>query len=201
MMEEIKIYKNITTSKKELGDIFVAWVAIALVMVVATRGFSFGIIKGFVVSFLTVGISFIIHEFAHKIIAQKLGYQAEFRKFTPTIILSIFFAFLGVIFVAPGAVMVRGIGISTSENGKISVAGPLSNLILGLMALASMIFVDSLFLKSVFFFVAFVNCMIGAFNMIPVWVLDGRKIYVWNKKIYFSVLTGFGFLYLIIKLL
>lgn len=198
-MDTIYLLKGISTSKRELVDIAIAWITIAVVMVVVTKGFSLGWVVGFVVSFLTVGIAFVVHELSHKIVAQKLGQQAEFRKFSPALIMSVVLAFLGITFVAPGAVVISGFGITNSENGKISLAGPLSNLVMGILAVIITLFLVSSFWKFVFVFTAYINCMIGMFNMIPFWILDGHKILVWSKKIYFTLLAVFLLLYIIIK--
>ncbi|MEK6882343.1 MAG: hypothetical protein AABY22_22175, partial [Nanoarchaeota archaeon] len=123
--------KGLSTSKKEIKDILIAWVVISLVIVIVTRGFGMGLLLGFIMGFLTVGIAFITHELSHKIVAQKMGYSAEFEKFTPMLVISLVLAFIGFMFVAPGAVVIRGLGMTSEENGKISLAGPLSNLIIG----------------------------------------------------------------------
>lgn len=143
------IYKWVTTSKKEISDIFVAWVVIALVMVVATRGFGLGFLLGFVASFFTVGVAFVVHELSHKVLAQKFGYSAEFRKSTPMLFMSLVFSFFGIIFVAPGAVVINGLGMTDSENGKISLAGPLSNLVLGYLAIIISFLISNLLIKNI----------------------------------------------------
>lgn len=198
-MSFIYPYRRVTTSKKEISDLFIALVVIALVMVIVTRGFGLGFLVGFVVSFFTVGVAFIVHELSHKVIAQKFGYSAEFRKSTPMLFMSLIFSFFGIVFVAPGAVVINGLGMTDSENGKISLAGPLSNLILGFLAIIISFFVSNLVAKNILIFAAFINCMIGVFNMIPLWILDGRKVFKWNKNIYVWVLGLFLFLYIIVK--
>ena len=200
MNETINIYGNITTSKRELRDLFKAWLVIALVFTIGTRGFSLGFLFGFIVSLLTVGIAFLLHEASHKIAAQKYGFEAEFRKFTPMLILSVILSFLGIIFIAPGAVMIKALGISPSENGKISLAGPVSNLVLGYILIISSFIVSIPVLKDVLLFGALVNCLIGLFNMIPFWLLDGKKIFSWDKKVYTVTIILFLVLYVMIKI-
>jgi Zn-dependent protease len=40
-----------------------------------------------------------------------------------------------------------------------------------------------------------VNAMIAAFNMLPVSVLDGRKVFAWNKAVFvIMILAAFGML-------
>ena len=76
-----------------------------------------------------------LHELAHKFVAQKYGCVAEFRAFDQMLMLALGLAVLiGVIFAAPGAVMISGM-VTRKENGYISVAGPLTNYILGVIFL------------------------------------------------------------------
>ena len=73
--------------------------------------------------------SVLIHEMAHKIMAQKHGLWAEFRLTTWGVVLTFVSVFLPFRMIAPGAMMISG-----SPNGdeivKISIAGPATNLIL-----------------------------------------------------------------------
>ena len=67
---------------------------------------------------------------AHKFTAIKYGFWAEFRKDNIMLVVAVALAALvGVVFAAPGATVIydtTGRGISREQNGKISVAGPLS---------------------------------------------------------------------------
>jgi Zn-dependent protease len=115
-------------------------------------------------------------------------------------------ALVGVVFAAPGATVVYdnrayGRGITREQNGKISAAGPVTNLVLcipfaGLLiaggvssgisgSLATMIGMMGLQ----------VNAMIAAFNMLPVSVLDGRKVLAWNPAVFaVLIVAAFGLL-------
>ena len=194
------MFKGITTSKTEIKDILIAWLVIAFVMTIVTTGLGRGFFFGLIIALFTVGVAFVVHELSHKVVAQRMGYSADFKKFTPMLVLSVILSFLGLVFVAPGAVVVRGLGITGPENGKISLAGPLSNLIMGFVAIIASFFVPTAGIKGVLIFFAFVNCMIGLFNMIPFWVMDGKKVFTWDKRVYTGVLVLFFMLYLIIKI-
>ena len=83
------------------------------------------------IAFVTVGLGFILHELGHKFVAQKYGFYAEFRRSDKGLMLGIVTALMGFLFFAPGAVMIgspTGI-ISEEENGKISIAGPIVNIL------------------------------------------------------------------------
>src|SRR3989338_91237 len=122
---------SINTSEKELRDLVKAWIAISLAFALVLRhdiGLSF--YQVFIVSAVTVGTGFLLHELGHKFVAQRYGCFAEFRSFDQMLILAILMSyFLGVLFAAPGAVMIQG-PVGRGRNGKIRAAGPIVNLIL-----------------------------------------------------------------------
>jgi Zn-dependent protease len=112
-------------------------------------------------------------------------------------VMTLIFAFLPIKFISPGAVMIAG-PAERKEIGEISVAGPLINIAL------SLVFFGAGFASgpysSIFIFGGFFNAYIAAFNLIPFGVLDGHKIFNWNKIIWglaFAVsaaLTVIGYL-------
>ncbi|MDD3574999.1 MAG: peptidase M50, partial [Methanospirillum sp.] len=146
------------------------------------------------------GIAFIIHEMAHKFTAMKYGYWAEFQMNSMMLVVAVAMAALaGVVFAAPGATVIYGNSISREENGKISLAGPVSNLIL-IIPFAAMIFIGhsagSGLLAIVGLVGVKVNAMIAAFNLLPVGPLDGAKILSWNPAVFIGVaLVAFGILF------
>lgn len=203
-------------SRREEADLFVAWVAISLaftIIFISPNGLlsvnlrvpPLTALLFFVISLVTVGIGFILHEMAHKFTAMKFGYYAEFRKDNMMLLVAIALAALvGVVFAAPGATVIYnnsidGRGISREENGKISAAGPLVNLILCIPFAGLLIYggagaglAGNLF-STVGLIGLQVNAMIAAFNMLPVSVLDGKKVLAWNKGIFVVlILAAFG---------
>ena len=178
---QIKI-GGINTSKIELNDLFKAWLAISIAFAIVIGGFSFSIdfITVFIIAALTVGLGFIIHEMGHKLVAQRYGCFAEFRAFNQMLILAVIMSFFGFVFAAPGAVMISG-PVGVRRNGKISAAGPLANLVLAFIFLSIMINFGVNTLSKYGFLI---NTWLALFNMIPLGNFDGKKILVWNKKVY-----------------
>lgn len=177
------------TSARELRDITKAWIAISIAFsVILTKDlFSLEFIINFLISGLTVGLGFLLHELGHKVMAQKYGCFAEFRSFDIMLILAIIMSFFGFVFAAPGAVMISG-RINEKTNGKISLLGPLINFILaGLFFLLS--FQQSGILNLIGSYGYMINAWLGLFNMIPFWQFDGVKIYRWNKLVYFLMIV------------
>lgn len=126
-------------------------------------------------------VSFFIHEMAHKITAQRRGLWSEFRLTVWGSVMTLIFAFLPIKFISPGAVMVAG-AAEKKEIGEISIAGPIVNIVL------SIIFLGTAFASGpysqIFIFGGFFNAYIAAFNLIPFGILDGHKIFTWNKIIW-----------------
>ena len=172
------------TSKKEIQDIFKAWIAISIAFAIVLRSSFDNIFLSFILSAITVGIGFLLHELAHKAMAQKYGHRAEFRSFDSMLILAIIFSFFGFVFAAPGAVMIPG-NLSKKKNGIVSLVGPLTNLILALLFLAISVIVTSGFLNLIGNYGFRINTWLAVFNMIPLWNFDGKKVFDWNKAVYF----------------
>ena len=136
----------------------------------------------------TAGLGFVLHELAHKFVAQHYGCIAEFRAFDKMLYLAVgLAAVIGWIFAAPGAVMIAG-RISKNKYGKVSLAGPMVNIVFALIFMGfSFLFVGE-FVGKIIAFGFLINAWLALFNMLPVWVLDGKKVLSWNKTVYFITL-------------
>jgi len=169
----------------------------------------------FVQSLIAVGIGFILHEMSHKFVAQKYGLWAEFRAWPLGLLMAIGLALFsrgGFIFAAPGAVMIspyhktrNGYHIQImkpEDSGKISIVGSVTNVILATIFTALAFFVG----WKIFNISAQVNAWLALFNMIPVSLLDGAKVFHWKQeirigqKIYEFPLIWFGFFMVCIAL-
>jgi Zn-dependent protease len=200
-------------SRREEADLFLAWMAISLsfaIIKIAPNGI-LGPIKSvdplvalmyFGISLLTVGVGFIFHEMAHKFIAIRYGYWAEFRKDNSMLLVAVALASLvGFVFAAPGATVIysnSGSGLTRKENGIISASGPVVNLLLCL-PFAVLAFLGSpgpgSLVSQIGIFGVQINAMIAAFNLLPISILDGRKIMAWSIPVFgVLILVSFGVL-------
>lgn len=185
-------FGNISFSEKELKDLLKAWLALSFAFAnILSEGLG-GLMVAFVISSLTVGVGFIFHEMGHKVLAQKYGAWAEFRAWNQMLIMAIVFSFFGFVFAAPGAVMISGRTIGKSRNGKISAAGPVMNFIMALMFLPLIIIFPTGVLNVIGSYGFMINTWLGLFNLIPVGMFDGKKIFQWNKAVY-VILVGVAF--------
>jgi Zn-dependent protease len=192
-------------SRKERFDLVVSWLAISIAFsLIFPRPDPLAYITNLVLSMITVGVGFVLHELAHKFTAMKYGFWAEFKKDNVMLLVAIVLAALvGVVFAAPGATMIYGTGINREQNGRISAAGPLTNLLLCvpfavILAISGGLGPGHAFrslLSAVGIIGLQVNAMIAAFNLLPVSVLDGRKILAWNPTIFaVMIVIAFGIL-------
>ena len=204
-------------SRRERYDLIIAWLAISIAFSLAFTG-GVGVWMGspfqqttlrtylvyLVLSMITVGTGFVLHELAHKFTAMRYGYWAEFRKDKLMLLVAVVLAALiGVVFAAPGATMISGTGVTRKQNGTISAAGPLTNIVLcipfALILLVSSSLDPDIPSRTLLSLVGMVglqvNAMIAAFNMLPVSVLDGRKVLAWNPVVFILlIVAAFGIL-------
>lgn len=185
-------------SVRERRDLIIAWLAISIAFTLIFIRPSGKVLPEvyllfFGVSLVTVGIGFVLHEMAHKFTAMKYGFWAEFRRDNLMLVVAVALAALvGVVFAAPGATMIYGPAITRQQNGRISAAGPITNLVLcipfAILLFAGQYIPLTVFSLNVISLIGLVglqvNAMIAFFNMLPVSVLDGRKVLAWNKGVF-----------------
>ncbi len=143
---------------------------------------------------LSVFAGFLIHELSHKFVARRYGCWAEFRADYRMLGFGLLTAFFGFLFAAPGAVMIAG-PVDKDRNGKISLAGPGSNLLVALTCLTLLLDLRSGLIHSALSSLFTFSVFLAAFNMIPVMPFDGAKIWHWNKPVYIATLLVAGLLF------
>jgi len=203
------MFERIT--RREEADLFIAWMAISISFAIIFlrslgRADIFTALLFLGISLLTVGIGFVLHEMAHKYVALHYGFWAEFRKDPIMLVVAVAMAALvGVVFAAPGATMIydiNGRGINREQNGWISASGPIVNILLCIPFAGLLIYggtgvsLSGSIITIIGMVGLQVNAMIAAFNMLPVSVLDGRKVADWNLAIFLVLIViAFGLLY------
>ena len=193
-------------SKTETKDLSISIIVITLLFAYLYSNGTFGMIIYLIpISLVTIGLSFILHELGHKYVAQKYGFFAEFRKWNTGLLIAIITGLFGFIFLAPGAVYIgsyTGI-ITDEENGKISIAGPIVNIILAVIFLLIEISLKPFFLLSsslstylmITAMIGFhINSFLALFNLLPIPMLDGSKVMKWNLPLWIVSIVVAGLL-------
>lgn len=184
-------------STREVRDLAVAWAVLSLAftfLFVPPMSFlpsEYALfVRWFVLSLVTVGVGFLLHELAHKVVAVRFGQTAAFRADYGMLGLAVVAALAGFLFAAPGAVVHSGY-VTERENGLIAVAGPITNVVLAVL-FAPVFFIAARggFLWSVGQIGLIVNAGLAVFNMIPFGPLDGRKVVDWSVIVFGLVLLG-----------
>ena len=145
-------------------------------------------------AFAAVMTGFLLHELAHKWMAQQYGCWAEYRGNKNGLYFALAMSAFGFLLAAPGAVMVSG-RITDRQNGIIAAVGPLTNIAIAIVALPIYIFTAGLdwpisLLGELARFIIVINLILGGFNMIPVQPLDGSKVIMWSKPAYLGIITA-----------
>jgi Zn-dependent protease len=147
----------------------------------------------FLQTLFIMAFSFVLHELGHKYVAQKKGLWAEFRAWPAGLLLAVVMAIVskgGFVFAAPGAVVIGPKKQGTTEFsfktlekkdvGLIGIIGVIINIVLAtIFGLLSIIFPAKIFMIG-----AQINGILAVFNLIPIAMFDGAKVwYGWTKKV------------------
>ncbi|MBI4176625.1 MAG: hypothetical protein HY518_05445 [Candidatus Aenigmarchaeota archaeon] len=139
-----------------------------------------------VTSLLILGIAFMGHELSHKFIARRFGYWAEFQMWPFGLGIALLMAIVtsgNFIFAAPGAVVFGASLLRTpraNDVGKIGLAGPLFNIV----SAAALIGAFMLYPGGILFTAIAINAWLAVFNLIPVYPLDGQKVFSWDWRVW-----------------
>lgn len=170
---------------EEVKDIIIA--AAALTFIFSYPEF-FANPSVLLVSAVAIATGFVLHELAHRFVANKFGAAARFRIWSEGLVMALILAMAtngGFVFAAPGAVVInnvrfslrRGIvALGRREYGIISAAGPLTNMVLAALFILFYYATSS----TALLYAASINVSLALFNMVPIPPLDGSKVFAWN---------------------
>ena len=177
---------------KEIRDLIISFIVIALgFTILYSNGDYSHVTLIFPVVMIGVGAGFIFHELGHKFVAMHYGYYAEYELWPTGLLIALVSSFFGFIFAAPGAVVIYSNGMEKKTNGLISIAGPIVNIILGLIfflilgSLGDFIYTET---GAIIYLICVlgtrINFFLAAFNLLPIPPLDGSKVMSWSVPVW-----------------
>ena len=177
---------------KEIRDLIISFIVIALgFTILYSNGDYSNIGLVFPIVMIGVGAGFIFHELGHKFVAMHYGYYAEYELWPTGLIIALVSSFFGFIFAAPGAVVIYSNGMEKKTNGIISIAGPIVNIILGLIFFLILVSLGDFAYTETGYLVALtcvlgtrINFFLAAFNLLPIPPLDGSKVMAWSIPVW-----------------
>lgn len=159
------------------GELVELLIAVTAVFAVFAGSFSWVLTPASAVKlFLLAFVVYAPHELAHKFVAEYYGFPARFQINPALLALTLLSAipYMPLKFIVPGAVRVYlHSGYSRSIDGKVSAAGPLVSVALGFVAL----------LVGLRWLAGF-SGWISLFNLLPLGLLDGRKVLSWSPPLW-----------------
>jgi Zn-dependent protease len=187
---------RVTTSATEIAQIGIAYAVLTFDLMLIFSGGTFLSGAGSInlaevlspgwaiVAATAAATGFVAHELAHKIVAERRGFWAEFRMWPTGLFLSLVTALVHFLLGAPGATVVGGMAESDRADwGRTSIAGPLTNVGFGIVFFGAglALFHGGSGLVTPLLYLGWINGWFGTFNLIPFGPLDGRKVLRWSK--------------------
>jgi Zn-dependent protease len=149
------------------------------------------------IAVLVAILAFAPHELAHKIVAFTYGYAAKFKASLLGILIMMLISFItqgNFTTGYAGYVEIQAKRIEKDRLANIALAGPLTNILTGLLLAAiNDILMPTLLLPAMLYLrMGSVVCIsIGIFNLLPIGMLDGQKVFSYSKRLWIaSVILG-----------
>ena len=142
-----------------------------------------GVLAGSALVFVSV---FLLHEIAHKLMAQHYGLWAEFRLTMFGALLTLMSIISPFKIISPGAVMIAGYA-DREIVGKTALAGPATNIALSMLSYVLFVYLQPSVFSRIAYISAIFNAWIAFFNLLPFAILDGWKVFRWNKAVWVIV--------------
>ena len=193
-------------TKEEIRNLIIAFVALTICFSIATAGLNVHrFISILPIIIVGVVIGSLSHELGHKYVAMKYNCDAEFKLWPLGLVISFVTSFFGFVFASPGSIQIHPENRSDEINGRILIAGPMTNIALALIFIAVAVLLYPLKSYSEIFNLIYLVCVVGfsvnsflaTFNLFPIYSLDGTKVLKWNAGIWFIAIAIAGIMMLV----
>lgn len=209
------ILDRLNLSVNELSELGIGWLIISFIVLYLSGVTNILITEGripdsLILYIFIIGISFFTHELLHKFTAIHFGAKAYFRLSKEGLFITLLSVLVGFPILAVGAVFWWGeASASVGIRGRVSSAGPISNLVLAglfifiqglgyllggseyLLLLLGPTSSLGLFLYFIGSIGVSLNVFLGMFNLLPIGVLDGAKVLAWDGRIWIALIGSF----------
>ncbi len=182
-------------SERELRDL---GIGLLVILGILFTGFGGRLVSNpvyLVGALLIFAFAFLLHELAHKFMAQRLGYWAEFRLNQQGLLITLLSFISPFKIIAPGAVMIGGV-MSPNDYGKISIAGCATNIGMGIIYFSIYLMSRSSLINNLAYVGMYINASLALFNLIPLGIFDGAKVIRWNKYVWAAAVISAGILFI-----
>ncbi|MFW9778392.1 MAG: hypothetical protein ACFFE8_06010 [Candidatus Heimdallarchaeota archaeon] len=195
------ILDRLHLSLGEISELGIGWIISCAVIVYIYYADSI-LIEGrisdeLILFFFVFGFSFFTHELAHKFTAIRYGARAYYRLAKEALMMTLISIIIRFPILATGAVFWWGEATaSTGLRGRVSLAGPISNIILAgffmLMQGLGWFLIESTPEVAIMIIIigsmgVGLNIFLALFNLLPIGVLDGAKVLDWEPRIWTAV--------------
>jgi Zn-dependent protease len=214
-------YRENLSISGEVKDLAIA----ALVLGIAFSMFLVGGLAGalhypsvflyfFPIAIIAILFTFVLHELMHKFVAQHFGAVAAFKASITGLVITLIPSMLGFLIGIPGATVIYTSSFTREEEGYVSLAGPLTNLAVFIVAASAGVAMYGSFfqnvatsfmnptrltyLHNIINITLFISIVLALFNMLPIYPLDGSKVMRWNKKVYMASIATIFILMLLV---
>lgn len=174
-------------TETEKRDLLIGTAIFVLVELSFAIHFTNTFLELLILGILTIPL-WLFHELAHKFVAQGNGLVSDFRLDPNMAIFSLFSIILPIKIIAPGVVLSSG-EYRLDTAGRISMAGPLTNILIGGIFLVFSSFMPIDWIVVVFLLASRFSFDMALFNMLPFYVLDGAKVLRWNQSIFILIFS------------
>ena len=190
---KIDIIIMVEYTHNEIRDLIISFIVLSICFTISTVKMNFyGAISILPIVTVGVGIGFILRELAQKFVAIKYGYNAEFKMWPLGLLITFISSLLGFVLAFVGSIKIDEGDVPDEIKGRTAVAGPMANMALALLFIVIAILIYPLKIHSSVFNLIFlintvgfsVNSFLAAFNLLPLWTLDGLNVFKWDVKIW-----------------
>jgi len=197
--------KDVRPEVSEGHSFLVAWIGFAFILWLMAfrqgKSLNIPLVLG------VAGLSLFAHELVHKLVAGRLGLKTVFKVWDSGILFSsLLAAIFSALYPSYGQTYIKQVDWRYDPEqrmmGLIYAAGPITSLILAAFFWTSLPYFNDELLRTAGRIGYVSNYVLVIFNLVPIqasggFAWDGRRIYMWNKTVWASLVTAIAVLVLV----